>query len=71
MPFSLSSGMRAGVRGWQRRFAQMEMMFGDRSKCRAPAAYKRFAASSASSDRSPFCSSMCAAMGCSRNLLTT
>ena len=31
----------------------------------------RFAASSASSDRSPFCNSICAAMGCSRNLLTT
>ena len=33
-------------------------------------AYKRFAASSANSLRSPFCISMWAAMGCARNLLT-
>ena len=35
------------------------------------ACYRMFAASSASSERSPFWSSMCAAMGRFRNLLTT
>ncbi len=34
-------------------------------------AYKMFAASSASSERSPFCNSMCAAIAWSRNRLTT